>query len=94
MSVYRQHLSRSVDLVTDAADIRAGFVTLALERNRRATPFVEQARALKVLAQRAKNPIDLFNIEGSGPRCSLPPAFQRRRGITQRKQTKQQQYKD
>ncbi len=37
---------------------------MALERNRQATPFVEQAQALKVLATRAKSPNDLLNVEG------------------------------
>jgi len=50
---YRQHLRNSQSLVTTYEEIRAGFVALALERNRRATPYVEQARALKVLASRA-----------------------------------------
>ncbi len=40
---YRLHLSSSDDLVTSYEAIRAGFVALALEKNRRATPFVEQA---------------------------------------------------
>ena len=52
------------DLVTAPEDIRAGFVALALERSRQATPFVEQARALKVSAMSAKRPKDLLDIEG------------------------------
>jgi hypothetical protein len=47
--------------------VRAGFVALALEKNRRATPFVEQARALKVAASSAASPADLFKIEGIQP---------------------------
>ena len=46
---YRQHLTSSDDLITTYEAIRAGFVALALEKNRRATPFVAQARALKSL---------------------------------------------
>ena len=60
---YIQHLYRSTDLITPSAEIRSGFVRLALERNRQATPFVEQARALKVLALQAKKPTDLLNID-------------------------------
>ena len=60
---YLQHLSTSADLLTAPEDIRAGFVALALERSRQATPFVEQARALKVSAMSAKYPNDLLEIE-------------------------------
>lgn len=45
---YQYHLKKSGDLVTTYEATRAGFVALALERNRRATPFVAEARALKV----------------------------------------------
>lgn len=59
---FREHLSCSDDLVTTYEEIRAGFIALALERNRRATPFVEQARALKILASKAKNLQSLLNV--------------------------------
>ena len=61
---YLRHLSTNADLVTAPEEIRAGFVALALERSRQATPFVEQARALKVSAMSAKRPGDLLEIEG------------------------------
>ncbi|MEQ8999984.1 MAG: AvaI/BsoBI family type II restriction endonuclease [Coleofasciculus sp. B1-GNL1-01] len=64
---YYQHLNASDDLVTPYAAIRAGFVALALEKNRRATPFVEQARVLKVAASRIQTPIELVNIEDIQP---------------------------
>jgi hypothetical protein len=56
---YLQHLKSSADLRTSYAAVRAGFVSLALEKNRRATPFVEEARSLKVAATVAKKPSDL-----------------------------------
>ncbi len=59
---YRQHLKSSADLVTSYAATRAGFVALALEKNRRATPFVEQARALKTAAARARRPEELLRL--------------------------------
>jgi type II restriction enzyme len=59
---YRQHLHGADDLVTTYEEIRAGFVALALEKNRQATPFVEEARALKAAAQRARAPLDLLDI--------------------------------
>jgi hypothetical protein len=60
---HRKHLSNSSDLVTTYEEIRAGFVALALEKNRRASPFVEQARSLKAASSQAKAPADLLNIE-------------------------------
>jgi hypothetical protein len=58
----RQHLRSSDDLITSYEAIRAGFIALALERNRRATPFVEQARALKAAALQAKTPAELLDM--------------------------------
>lgn len=59
---YLQHLVSAADLVTTYEAVRAGFVALALEKNRRATPFVAQARALKAAAAKAKKPSDLLRI--------------------------------
>lgn len=59
----RLHLRTSDDLVTPYEAVRAGFVALALEKNRRATPFVEQARALKATASTVATPADLINIQ-------------------------------
>jgi hypothetical protein len=61
---YRNHLQSSDDLVTTYEATRAGFVTLALEKNRRATPYVAEARALQEAASLAKTPADLMRIEG------------------------------
>ena len=59
---YQQHLKSSKSLETTYEAVRAGFVALALEKNRRATPFVAQARALKAAASKAKTPADLMKI--------------------------------
>ncbi|MGD1083549.1 MAG: AvaI/BsoBI family type II restriction endonuclease [Verrucomicrobiota bacterium] len=59
---YREHLQSSADLVTPYEAVRAGFVALALEKNRRATPFVAMARALKAAATKASNPRQLLSI--------------------------------
>jgi hypothetical protein len=59
---YLQHLKSSKSLQTTYEAVRAGFVALALEKNRRATPFVAQARALKAVASRAKTPAELLKI--------------------------------
>ena len=59
---YLQHLKSSKSLETTYEAVRAGFVALALEKNRRATPFVAQARALKAAASKAKSPASLLTI--------------------------------
>lgn len=60
---FRQHLHSSSDLQTTREAYRAGFIALALERNHRATPFVERARALKAAASRAKTAAELLEME-------------------------------
>lgn len=64
---FREHLKSSADLKTTYAAIRAGFVALALEKNRRATPFVDEARKLKAAASRAKTPHELFKMKKIRP---------------------------
>ncbi len=59
---YRQHLESSKSLETSYEAVRAGFVALALEKNRRATPHIAEARALKAAAAKARTPADLLNI--------------------------------
>lgn len=59
---YLVHLSGSADLETTYEEVRAGFVALALERNRRATPYVEQARSLKAAASLVSTPAELVHI--------------------------------
>jgi type II restriction enzyme len=60
---YKSHLRSAEDLITPYEATRAGFVALALEKNRKATPFVAEARALKVSALQAKNPKALLNMD-------------------------------
>jgi type II restriction enzyme len=60
---YKHHLTSSEDLITPYEATRAGFVALALEKNRKATPFVAEARALKVAASKVRTPKDLLTIE-------------------------------
>jgi hypothetical protein len=62
-SPHQSHLQSSGDLVTSYEATRAGFVRLALEKNRRATPFVSEARALQQAASSAKTPADLLKIK-------------------------------
>jgi hypothetical protein len=60
---YRRHLRSSKDLVTTYEAPRSGFVALALEKNRRATPYIAEARALQEAASQAKTPTDLLSIK-------------------------------
>ena len=64
---YLEHLKDGKSLVTTYEARRAGFIALALEKNRRATPFVEMARSLKAAASKAKAPMDLMSISEIRP---------------------------
>ena len=59
---YKNHLNSWKSLVTPYEQTRAGFIALALEKNRKATPFIEKAKALKTLASKANKPFDLINL--------------------------------
>jgi len=59
---YKKHLTSSVDLETPYEATRAGFVALALEKNRRGTRFVNQARVLKASASSARTAKGLLQI--------------------------------
>ncbi len=50
------------DLVTSREQTRAGFIAFALEKNRRSTPIIENAKSFKVLASKAKTAKDLLDI--------------------------------
>lgn len=63
-SPYLRHLKSSKDLETTYEATRAGFVALALEKNRRASPYVAEARALQSAASQATIPADLLKIKG------------------------------
>jgi hypothetical protein len=60
---YRQHLNAAADLITPYEATRAGFVAQALEKNRRGTPFIQQARDLRAAAERAGNAAALLNMQ-------------------------------
>ncbi|MFN6567848.1 type II restriction endonuclease [Dendronalium sp. ChiSLP03b] len=64
MYAYRNHLQSIDDLVTTYEATRAGFVALALEKNRRATPYIAEARALQEAAGEAESPADLLKVKG------------------------------
>jgi type II restriction enzyme len=56
------HLASYNDLITPYEETRAGFIALALEKNKKATPFVHEAKALKVLAAKAETPQELLEM--------------------------------
>lgn len=59
---YREHLKSARDLKTPYAAIRAGFVALALEKNRRASPYVDEARKLQIAASAVNKAEDLKTL--------------------------------
>ncbi len=60
---YNQHLKSYQSLITPYEETRAGFISLALEKSREATPFIEEAKILKVIAGKATNPKELLDIK-------------------------------
>ena len=52
---FNNHLKSYKNLVTPYEETRAGFISLALEKNIKATRFVSEAKALKALSSRAKH---------------------------------------
>jgi hypothetical protein len=61
---YRRHLNSTKDLETTYEATRAGFVSLALEKNYRATPYISEARALQEAASQANSAPELTRISG------------------------------
>lgn len=59
---FNNHLKSYKSLITPYEETRAGFISLALEKNRKATPFVEEAKVLKVFALKARTPKELLQI--------------------------------
>ncbi len=50
------------DLITSKEQTRAGFISLALEKNYLAVPYIEEAKALKSLASRVTRPKELLEF--------------------------------
>ena len=51
------------DLVTPYEMTRAGFISMALEKNLLATPYIEEAKALKALAAQVDSSLKLINVK-------------------------------
>jgi hypothetical protein len=54
-------------LVTTHEATRAGFIAIAFEKNIKATPFVEQAKALKNISGKVKSPSQLLDLKDIYP---------------------------
>jgi hypothetical protein len=59
---YKDHLNSASDLATTYEETRAGFIQQALEKNDQATPYVAEAKALKLFAARLAHPRELLNF--------------------------------
>ena len=56
-------IKRASDLVTSREQTRAGFISMALEKNYLAVPYIEEAKALKALSSNIKKPEDLLKVK-------------------------------
>ena len=77
----RPHLHSSTDLITPYAATRAGFVQMALEKNRKATPLISEARTLQIRAGAAKIPAELLDVP------EIQPAMLAAAGISDKAMT-------
>lgn len=59
---YSNHINSYEDLKTTYAETRAGFIEIALEKNRQAIPFIEEARILQNRIKNIDKPEELLNI--------------------------------
>ena len=56
------NISKAADLETTHEQTRKGFIDAAMEKNRRAQPFIENAKTLRNYALQAGSPYDLLTI--------------------------------
>lgn len=61
--IWKKFLKNTSSLITPYEQTRAGFVALALEKNRLGTPYVEEAKALKIEASKAVKAINLLKLK-------------------------------
>ena len=85
---FRRHLKSVQDLVTTPENTRAGFISLALERNRRATPFVAEGRDLKINAAQVTTPASLRDISRIQAALLTAAGVSDKAGVSFLKQTK------
>ena len=56
-------ITASTDLITSPEKTRAGFVSMALEKNLMAAPYIEEAKALKTFASKVRDPQSLTKCD-------------------------------
>lgn len=66
-SICKKFIKSAASLVTPYEQTRAGFVALALEKNKLGTPYVEEAKVLKIEASKAKTPSELLKLNSIRP---------------------------
>lgn len=59
---YAITIRNSESLVTSRDETRAGFIKFALEKNKRSTPYIADAKVFKHEAQKASTPKELLNM--------------------------------
>ena len=59
---YSNHITKYEDLITSYNETRAGFISIALEKNRRATPYIEEARVLQNRIKTLLKPEQLISL--------------------------------
>lgn len=59
---YYGTITGSADLVTSREETRAGFIRFALEKNRRSTPFIQEAKVFRHEAMKAFSPKELLTM--------------------------------
>ncbi len=62
MISYKNHIKKYEDLITSYNETRAGFISIALEKNRRANPYIEEARVLQNKIKNVSNPEELIKL--------------------------------
>lgn len=62
MAIHNNCITCAEDLITTREQTRAGFIEAALEKNRKALPYIEDAKTLKAYASRASNPMELLDM--------------------------------
>jgi hypothetical protein len=60
---YLDHIKKPEDLVTSYDETRAGFIAIALEKNRRATPYIEEARTLQHRIKNVSSPEKILEVQ-------------------------------
>lgn len=66
-SICKAFIKSADSLVTSYEQTRAGFVALALEKNKLGSPYVEEAKVLKIEASKTKTPGGLLKLESIRP---------------------------